>query len=454
MKNTIGKITAIICAILMFASLFTVLANADNPVASGKCGENASWALDNAGVLTITGTGEIRVADDTDEGGNDVVHFEGIPWYEHLNDIIKVNIAEGITAIGDSAFFRCSEMTEITIPSSVTVIKNNAFDTCEKLVSVAIPANVTSLGESVFHCCCSLKNVTLPEGLKAIPMAAFSFCSGLEEITLPESVETVDEMAFYWCPSLKTVNFGSNIKSIGDTAFYIPADEEDLAELREAYDAALANNEKYIDEEIPVKCFGDLFNSAAQLTVNYNGYEEDWGKVQVSEGNDRLKGAGFSFITERTAEDEATGIGFVYDSDEFGKDLAVTVNETEDEGVFALIDEKSGAEKVKAYNFAFTAGNAFPAGGRLTVKIPVPEGFSAADCKVYYVNPETGAFEDMNAVLEGGYLVFEVTHFSVFALVDESTVPEPEEEGFFAKVIAFFRMIIETIKGWFAGLGK
>ena len=57
--------------------------------------------------------------------------------------------------------------------------------------------------------------------------------------------------------------------------------------------------------------------------------------------------------------------------------------------------------------------------GKITVKIPLPEGYNPAKTYVYHVDISTGKVEKIPAVYEDGYMVFETTHFSYYALIEE-----------------------------------
>ena len=61
-----------------------------------------------------------------------------------------VVIPEGVTSIGDWAFYECSSLTSVTIPDGVTSIEDDAFRYCENLTSVTISDSVTSIGDWAF----------------------------------------------------------------------------------------------------------------------------------------------------------------------------------------------------------------------------------------------------------------------------------------------------------------
>ena len=60
--------------------------------------------------------------------------------------------------------------------------------------------------------------------------------------------------------------------------------------------------------------------------------------------------------------------------------------------------------------------------GKIKVKIPIPAGMSG-NLKVLWYNPADGTLTDMNAVQENGYLVFETSHFSFYAIAQLGSTP-------------------------------
>ena len=129
-------------------------------------------------------------------------------------------IPSSVTSIGDSAFWRCSSLSEIVIPSSVTSIGNSAFYCCRSLSKIVIPASVTSIGNSAFSGCSSLSEIVIPSSVTSIGERAFSDCSSLSEIVIPASVTSIGDWAFYDCRSLSKIVIPASVTSIDNSAFW------------------------------------------------------------------------------------------------------------------------------------------------------------------------------------------------------------------------------------------
>lgn len=80
--------------------------------ASGACGDNLTWSLDDTGTLTISGTGAMTNYDNS---------FD-LPWRDSLTAIKTATIEDGVTSIGNYAFQYCTDLTNIAISDSVTCI--------------------------------------------------------------------------------------------------------------------------------------------------------------------------------------------------------------------------------------------------------------------------------------------------------------------------------------------
>ena len=165
-------------------------------VKSGMCGDNLTWTLNDDGVLAISGTGVIKDS-----------AFDSTGKQPEIKTAI---IGDGVTSIGNNAFFNCGGLTSVEIPDSVTSIGSNAFYNCRGLTSVEIPDSVTSIGGSAFQGCSSLASVKIPDGIVTINSYVFSNCSSLTSITIPDSVTSIGQGAFYNCSALTDVYYGGS----------------------------------------------------------------------------------------------------------------------------------------------------------------------------------------------------------------------------------------------------
>ena len=192
-----------VVATIMAVSGITV--NAD-PVAEGQAGDDAYWSIED-NVLTISGTGPMY---DYTPGT--------APWYLTPSGVEAVVIEDGITHIGDGAFFDYNFFDSITLPGSVTSIGESAFQGCGGLRSISIPDSVTTIGPNAFAQS-GIESIVIPEGVTSIGKSTFSLCTSLQEIYIPDSLTEIGEYAFYHCSSLKSIVIPRGITSIGSKAF-------------------------------------------------------------------------------------------------------------------------------------------------------------------------------------------------------------------------------------------
>ena len=216
-------------------AVYGVQTQADDGTTSGTCGAdedgaNATWTLDENGVLTISGTGAIK----------------GFSFSSSSLSIKEVVVKEGITEIGRRTFQNCAQIQTVTLPESLTTLEEGTFFGCSGLKKITIPKNCETIGNHAFYYCSGLeeisvadgnpvfdsrgdckalidsqsntlllggKNSVVPDGVTAIAEYAFAY-TGITEMTIPDSVIRIDEYAFCACKQLKSVVLPANITSI------------------------------------------------------------------------------------------------------------------------------------------------------------------------------------------------------------------------------------------------
>ena len=155
----------------------------------------------------------------------------------------KVTLSEGITFVGDHAFYQLAGLEEISVPHSVTTLHPYAFgettakyeltNTISGIIggivghsfgkgitgSLVLAEGVTSIGSFAFYGCEKLMSITIPDSVTSIDRNAFSGCSSLTSITIPDSVTRIDNNAFSGCSSLTSITIGNGVTSIDGSVF-------------------------------------------------------------------------------------------------------------------------------------------------------------------------------------------------------------------------------------------
>ena len=228
---------------------------------SGETGQ-LSWLYDpKEQLLTLSGTGALP----------DYPIAE-TPWHELREHIKAIVLREGVTRIGDYAFYDCTALTSVEIPEGVRQIGESAFACCQSLESVTIPGSVTEIGEGAFESCDSMMVLELASGLKCVGAFAFSECVALRELVLPNTVERIERSAFAGTMALHELVIPGNVQEIGDNAFNgcIQLSSLTLSEgIRVIEEMAFSNCSDLTEVLIPasVECLGDgVFSDCLAMT--------------------------------------------------------------------------------------------------------------------------------------------------------------------------------------------
>ena len=198
-------------------------------------GNGLFWELERL-TLTISGTGQMP----------DYSKKKKAPWSGKKREIFYIIIEDGVTSIGDYAFYfddnwsttlssvsipnsvvsigegafaNNTYLSKVEIPNSVKVIGKGAFNNTS-IPSIIIPNSVISIGDIAFGLCKKLETVVLPDSLKIINFGLFAGCKNLSSISIPHSVKNIEDMAFSGCSSLTAIKIPNSVVSIGYEAFY------------------------------------------------------------------------------------------------------------------------------------------------------------------------------------------------------------------------------------------
>lgn len=302
-------------------------------VDGGKCGENVQWELLEDGTLHFSGSGKMW-----NYKWDSVSKKTDLPWENYLEDIKTAVIDDGITSIGEWAFYNCKALTSVTIPDSVTEIGRFAFDFCRKLTDVSIPDKVTSIGNFAFAYCESLSEITIPDGVTKIEIYTFSRCQSLKTVNIPKSVTSIGNNAFEVCTSLEEVyysgsedewdkiSFGDNVwPDTSGSIYFMDEDRDASASEDESAPARVdggqcgkdASWELLEDGTLYIRGSGSMENyswdyNAHKVTQPWEGFSDQIRAVVIEDGITTIGGYAFALcysLESVTIPDSVTFIG-------------------------------------------------------------------------------------------------------------------------------------------------
>ncbi len=242
------------------------------------------------------------------------------------SSLVRIDIPEGVTLIGDFAFSGCSALEKADIPSTLETLGQGAFTGCESLTEIDLSGtSVTGIADRTFAGCKALTQIEMPSQLRTVGTLAFEgtalrFLSADRQITvspfafalmrtMPASAVSVSnagaahgiyfgdeqlsqvayplapipDLAYAGCQSLDTKAVTEQVGAVGDFAFHsIPAHTVTLSHgVTSLGEGVLGNNPEM--KYIYCKDLKDEIPAVTEHT--FDGVDKSKVKVCVTEGS-------------------------------------------------------------------------------------------------------------------------------------------------------------------------
>ena len=289
--------------------------------------------------------------------------------------------------------------------------------------------SVTAIGEYAFSECFWLTDIVIPDTVKTIGEGAFCYCIALKEIVIPKGVISIGDYAFACCISLERLIVKNDNAIIGNYIGF-----SDMI-VKAGHTSEEWVNKFYaiIDAELNGEVADSLYNEIMAITDIYDklvvnpyltiyGYEPSTAKSFAI-----TSGVNFKNISEYYKKDVdiATGVEVKYPEHAFDTEVELVVKEN---GANANVVLGSLFTKYASYDISFEAdGNKVQPNGKVTVKLPIPDGYEKGFVFVYYID-DIGGKTLLNSKVVDDYILFETDHFSEYVIVDESSKIEKPSE--------------------------
>lgn len=117
----------------------------------------------------------------------------GTSAFEFCKSLLSISIPATTKSYG-TGIFQYSGLCDI--PPINTFNISELFLGCENLTKINIPEGTTAIGSSVFDTCTSISSVFIPEGVTTIKRYAFRNCYRLIHVEFPSTITTIESQAF------------------------------------------------------------------------------------------------------------------------------------------------------------------------------------------------------------------------------------------------------------------
>ena len=193
------------------------------------------WYMNNFNVTTIINDGVTSIGECsfTKSALNKIsiphsVTRIGVSAFDECSNLTSIVIPSSVTSF-ECGFTSCTGLKSVVVEKGNPVYDSR--DDCNAVIETAtntllagcsntvIPQGVTSIGQWAFYGMTGIKNFELPEGVTVINNRAFMNCSYLTDIKLPETLKTICDSVFLNCLNLWYIVIPASVESIGKAVF-------------------------------------------------------------------------------------------------------------------------------------------------------------------------------------------------------------------------------------------
>ena len=216
-----GNFNARLQLIVVALFLAVIPSLADN-VAQGVCGTGVNWSLDDQGVLTIGGEGEMN--NFTNPTNTNATLPSWNPWKSKIKRVV---IEGGVAFVGNYAFYEYDNLEDVAFGEGVKRLGNRVFFGCTGLKKLELPESMEQIGDAwtnysdygaTFCGCSGITELTVPTNMKFLAANSFTNTK-IEKINWnaidcdADVVSYSNYEVFGYCP-IREVYFGDKVKSV------------------------------------------------------------------------------------------------------------------------------------------------------------------------------------------------------------------------------------------------
>ena len=146
-----------------------------------------------------------------------ITRIEDYAYSENLY-LLRLYLSEGTEAIGESAFYACTNLDFVSFPSSLLEIGSHAFAGCALSGPLDLPNGLRRLADEAFADT-GILYLQVPGGVRTVPRFCFYKCRDLMLVRLYNGIQRIAEGAFSGCSLLRSIRIPPSVTEIAPDAF-------------------------------------------------------------------------------------------------------------------------------------------------------------------------------------------------------------------------------------------